>query len=537
TLGKEVDGVKIPGSTSFQAAYLDQALTLLPLAEEIHKDGTDVQKESANAIIGSIRTDEASFLIDEAELSLQAGVNNVIALREKISVLRDIEALKESVAGDRSEVVRTYQTGLDTAGATINGIDQLQQAANGVAGQADEAEKNFGEFNAQIDDLREKVAEYEELELKLIGQARSSQAGAKFDKLDQATTAAVEAETAQSQAEKFEIDAWIAERVAGLAEFKRQQLAGDKQSSTAQLIGKLGEFLSASSTETNVPTSSDTYAALAQALEQAKSASGDDVLQAAAFMTSMSAYSTAGAADSDQRGLLVAAMDKRITDYLGLIGSLEMKIAQIKLERQRVADRLAEIEADKGRVIQEITEDFAEYDKTLQVAGFDRTAAALDSLELAETAVKGSGKDTEMELMGVYLITARALHQQSLSAQLYAATLDAMVEVGPELLGNDLHDTLSERSRSMQGLLADVKAKIGDLQTAADLPATKLANIDPESDRGVITTRQKEVYDSLMTSLGTAPAGDPSAGTTPPAGDDTTTEPPAADGGDPSPDN
>ena len=32
TLGKEVNGVQVPGSTRFEAAYLDQALALLPLA-------------------------------------------------------------------------------------------------------------------------------------------------------------------------------------------------------------------------------------------------------------------------------------------------------------------------------------------------------------------------------------------------------------------------------------------------------------------------------------------------------------------------
>ena len=418
TLGKEVDGVKVPGSTRFEAAYLDQALALIPLAEEIEKDGTPLQKESANAIIGSIRIDEAAYLVDEAERAFQAGVNDVIALRSKVGLLRDIQALNDTVAGDRSEIIATYQNGLQTNGTQINGINQLEETASTHASKAEAASQALSEYTGQIEELQEKVAEYEALELKLIGQARSSQSTAKFDKLDQATTAAMEAQSAQAQAQKFQIDAWIAERMANLAEFKRQQLAGDKQSSTGSLMGKIDTFLAEASEETNIPASSDTYAGLAQILSQAKAASNDDVLKAAAFLLGMSEYGTAAAVDAGQRRMLVNAMDRRINEHLGMIGALEMKIAQIKLDRQRVADQLAEIEKDRQAVLSDLTAAFAKRDTMLQAAGFGRMASAIDSLKMAETAVKGSGNGTDMELMSVYLLHARALHQQRVSAQL-----------------------------------------------------------------------------------------------------------------------
>lgn len=517
TFGKEIDGVKVPGSTSFEAAYLDQAVALLPLAEEILKDGTPLQRESANAIIGSIRTDEAAFLIDEAERSLQSGVNDVIALRDQISRLRGIAALKNAVAGDRLEVIETYQTGLNTGGTTITGITQLREAAATNGSQAEEATSDLAQYNAQIDDLRESVADYEALELKLMGQARSAQSTAKYDRLDQASSAAKEAETAQANAQRFEIDAWLSERAAILAEFKRQQLAGDKQSSTAQLMGKLEGYLTESATETNVSTSSDTYTILAQALEQAKTASSDEVLQAAAFLLSMSAYATAEASDDDQRAMLSAAMDKRISGYLGVIGLLEMKIAQIRLNRQRAADKLAENESDRQQIIQELIAGFDKHDKMLQAAGFARMRVAIERLDQAEAAVQGSGNDNEMDLMSVYLLHARALHQQSVSAQLYYTTLSSIAEAGPELLGEDLHTAVSGRATAMQNLLAAVKTEVLDLQGKASDPAAAVQGLGQESDRGQIATRQLELYNALMTSLGAAPAGTPSTGDTTPA--------------------
>jgi hypothetical protein len=195
-------------------------------------------------------------------------------------------------------------------------------------------------------------------------------------------------------------------------------------------------------------------------------------------------------------------MDQRVNSYLGMIGSLEMKIAQIKLDRQRVSDKLAVIDQDRQQVLTDLTAAFAQRDTMLQATGFDRMASAIISLKLAETAVKASGDGTDMELMSVYLLHARALHQQRVSAQLYLTTLNSIATAGPELLGDTLHASITTRAKDMESLLGQVSASIGDLQTAASLPASTLLNLDAASPRGEIAVRQMEVYDSLMANLG-----------------------------------
>ncbi|MEM9345419.1 MAG: hypothetical protein AAGB26_02255 [Planctomycetota bacterium] len=507
--GTEVNGVMVPGSTRFEASYLDKALALLPQAEEIKQNGTPIQMESANAIIGSIRIDEASFLIDEAERSFQASAKEVVALRNKLDVIREIESLKSTVAGDRTEVIETYQAGLRAGTANIIGIDGLKDQATTFGAEATTASADLAKQNEEISKLREQVAEYEALELKLIGEARSSQSTIKYDKLDQATAAAKEAETAEMLAQKTEIDAWISQRVSTLAEFKRQQLAGDKQGSTAGLLAKLDGFLADASQSTNTPSGNEAYDGLAALLAEAKASPGNDATKAAAFLLDMSEYSTEAAPNTDERKTLVMAMDQLVNGYLGVIGTLEMKIAQIRLERQRVSDRLAEIDQDRAAVIAEFEAAFAEHDAMIQAAGFDRMAAALESLKLAEEAVQGSGRGIDMELMNVYMLRARALQQQSVSAQLYSTTLSSIAGAGPELLGTNLHTAISSRALEMQNLLAEVKAAVGELQISASTPAAALAGLDPATTRGEIATRQMEVYDGIMTSLGAAPAGIP----------------------------
>lgn len=502
TLGKEVDGVKVPGSTRFEAAYLDQALALLPLAQTIEKDGTKLQKQSANAIIGSIRTDEASFLIDEAERAFQQGAKEVVALRSKLSLLNEIQAINQSVAGDRSEVIETYRAGLRAGGTQIIGINDLQKQAEAAAQTAQNASAQLASYSQQISELRDKVAEYEALELRLTSKARASQSSDRFDTLDQATAAAKEAELAQAQVQKLEIDAWIAERVARLAEFKRQQYAGQAQSSPADLLSKLDGMFTEAASQTNIPSSSDTYAGLAQVLSQAKATPGDSEIKAAAFLLAMSEYANTPSVDADQRRLLVSAIDQQINSYLGLTGALEMKIAQIKLDRQRVADKLAEIERDRKAVIDELTAAFNKHDAMIQAAGFDRMTAAMDSLKLAEQAVKSAGADNDLKLMSVYMLQARTLHQQSLSARSYQTTLSSFVAAGPEILGSELHATLVSRVQEMQALLGQVASATSSMRTEADATASVIsATLDPESARGQIATRQMEVYQSLLASL------------------------------------
>lgn len=517
TLGKEVDGVKVPGSTRFEAAYLDQALALLPQAEEIEANGTALQKQSANAIIGSVRTDEAAFLIDEAERSFQQGAKHVVDLRSKLSVLREIQALNNSVAGDRAEVIETYRSGLSAGAYKVIGINAMQQQAGSAAATTAKASQDLANANEQIEKLREKVAEYEALELKLSGQARSAQSTEKFDKLDQATAAAKEAETAQAQAQKFAVDAWISERVAQLAEFRRQRLAGQPEIDGGQLIGKLSGLMEEASQETNIPSGSDVYAGLAQLLSEAKNSSGNDTEKAAAFLLAMSEFGTGAAADQGERSRLVTAIDKRVTDQIGVIGVLEMKVEQIKIERQRVADRLADIENDRKTVQGEFAAAFAKHDAMTQAAGFDRMAAAVDALKQAEVAVQGSGKNYEMELMSVYMLHARALHQQSVSARLYQTTLTSIAAAGPELLGSDLHSAITGRVDDMQTILDQVAAASAELQSAANAPSASLLNIDSESTRGQIASRQLEVYQSLIDSLSGVQAPAPTAADPEPA--------------------
>lgn len=502
TLGKEVNGVRVPGSTRFEAAYLDQALALLPQAEEIKNNGTPLQKQSANAIIGSVRADEAAFLIDEAERAFQQGASDVVSLRSNVGLLREIQALNSAVAGDRAEIIETYRNGLDSNGVKIIGINGLSDQAQASADLASKADADMAVYNEQVSELREKVAEYEALELKLVGQARIDQSAEKFDKLDQATAAAKAGEQSESRAKKLEIDIWIAERVANLEAYKRQQLAGDQGASTADLLGKLDGFLAKASQETNIPASSDIYSGLKELLAQAKAESGGSVSQAAAFMLSMSEFGMAAAANQSERLRLVAAIDDQINRYLGVIGSLEMKVAQIQLERQRVSDRLAEIDRDRQAVIADFATAFAEKDALIQVAGFYRMASAIQSLTLAGQAVQRSGRGFEMELMSVYMLHARALQQQSLSARSYLATLSSIASEGPELLGDALYTAISGRVVEMQSLLGEVNAATIALQdNVGMLPAGLMSGVDEQSPRGQIAMQQMQVFQTLIDSL------------------------------------
>ena len=511
TRGKEVDGIKVPGSTRFEAAYLDQALALLSQANEIEANGTALQKQSANAIIGSIRMDEAAFLIDEAERSFQLGAKQVVDLRSKLAVLREIEALNRAVAGDRAEVIAAYRSGVEAGDYKIIGIDQMQEQAGSAAATVSKASQDLAKTIAKITDLREQVTEYEALELKLSGQARSAQSTEKFDKLDQATAAAKEAETAQAMAQKLEIDAWISERVEQLAAFRRQRLAGQPEVDGGQLLSKIDALIQEASQETNIPSSSDAYTGIQQRLNQAKEGSGSDTEKAAVFLLAMSDFGTGATADQDDRRRFVAAMDKHIIDQIGVIGALEMKVEQVKIERQRVASKLVEIENDRQKVQREFSETFAKHDAATQVTGFDRMAAAIEALKQAEVAVQGSGKGHEMDLMSVYMLHARALHQQSVSAQLYQTTLASIAAAGPELLGDDLHSAITARANDMQAMLDQAAAASGQLQEAASTPSASLLTIDAESERGQIASRQLEVYQSLVDSLDRVRASTPTA--------------------------
>lgn|GEM_PF-2541619 len=501
TLGVEVDGVQVPGSTAFEAAYIDQALALLPLAEEIEKQGSKLQKQSANAIIGSIKADEAAYLIDVAELSFQKGAGAVVAMRSSIAVLREIKLLNDAVAGDRSEIIQTLQEGLSEGGVSVVGTTQLQAQADAAGATAKQASDALGKINAKIDELNKKVDEYEGLELKLSTEARSAKAAARYDKLDQATTAAKESQSAEAEAESLALNAWINEQNANLAEFKRQRLDGSGD--PAALLGQLDAMMKAAAEASNVSDSSDTFNVLAASLSQAKAGPGDDRSKAAAFLLGLSDYAAADAPDSDERGILADELNKRVDASIGVIGLLEMKVEQVKIEQRLVAGKLAEIEKDRQDVLAALTGSFNAQDALIQAAGFDRMAAAVESLKTAQAAIDGAGRNMEMELMSAYVLHARALHQQNLSAKAYKTTLDSIATAGPEILGESLQATISGRAAEMQELIDGVAAQAQTLgQEAMQVGISIMSSADSESSAGQAAMNQLEIFSTLMEGLG-----------------------------------
>lgn len=502
TLGKEVDGVKIPGSIRFEAAYLDQALALLPLAEEIKKTGTPLQVQSANTIIGAIRSDEGAFLIDEAERSFQQGVRELIALRSKLGILREIQATDHAVAGDATEIVETYQAGLDVEGTRVAGISELTEQAKAMANLARQAESDFSAYRQKLSALREEAAEYEALELKLVGESRRAQSTDKFDKLDQATAAAQKGENLRAQAQAIEIDAWIADRTANLEQYKHQQLAGEKSANVADLLGKLESFIAQASQDTGISADTDAYVGLKQILDQAKAEAGNSTVKAASFLLALSDYRTASASNAEQRSRLVSAMMADINRYLGVIGTLQMKIAQVKLKQERVADQLAAIEGHRKAVISDFAQAFSEKDTEIEIAGFDRMAASVEVLTQAIEAVKGAGSGHETDLMSLYMIHARALQQQKFSAETYLTLLSSIAEAGPGLLGESFHATLRGRIAGLEARLDQVAEAVAPLQANGDtLAAGLMVGLDPESDRGKLSLAQIDIFQSLIESL------------------------------------
>ncbi|MGB0767945.1 MAG: hypothetical protein ACPGYV_09570 [Phycisphaeraceae bacterium] len=504
TLGAEVDGVTVPGSPTFEAAYIDQALTLLPLAKEIESKGTPLQKQSANAIIGSIRIDEAAYLIDAADYAFQRGAGEIVGLRSNIGVLREIELLDDAVSGDRSETIRVIEEGLRDGSVSIVGTNQLKAESASAASAAETAGKAVADINEKIESLRAQVAEYEALELKLSNEARSSQGGTKFDKMDQATAAARVSQIAQAEAESLELDAWINEQTARLGQLKAERLSGT--GSPSDLLAQLDAMLRAAADAVNVSTSSDTYTVLAGELTDAKAAPGGDAQKAAAFLLALSEYVNAGAVDADERTNLFNALNARVNDAIGVIGQLEMKIEQVKIEQRLVADKLAEIEKDRQSVLADFAASFAEQDALIQAAGFARMDAAIASLEEAETAIQGSGNNNALDLMGVYILHARVLHQQSLAAKSYLTTLNSIASVGPEILGGDLHSTLTARAAEMQTRIDNAAASGSELAADAAAPQSQLAGLDPETKAGQVANEQMDIFDNLLAELGDAPA-------------------------------
>lgn len=223
TYGTTVQGVKLPGDGGFDAAYVDQFVALLPQAQDIASNGSAKQKESANSILASIFTSEGSYLLGSSELAFQKGNSDLVGLREQIAMLEDIIELDKAIAGDRAAIIDTIKTGKVTNGRSVEGIDQLTAKASADTQARDAALSELKKLSDKIDALNDKVAEYEALDLQLTNEARSSQAAAKFEKLDKATTAGYEAETAQAEAESLGIDVEIQQSTADLADNRKQR--------------------------------------------------------------------------------------------------------------------------------------------------------------------------------------------------------------------------------------------------------------------------------------------------------------------------
>lgn len=229
---------------SREAEYIDQAVALLPAAQSIAANGNDQQKSTANAIIATILTDEAAYLIGVAQTGYQQQVLKMVGYKEKIregteqektiyiaglydriDLLREINQINQALAGDRSEIIDTIRTGKVDDNTTVQGIEQLSAQAQEADATATAINGKIRDLNNQIKQLQEDVAEYENLELKLSNEALSAQGKTHFDKLDQATTAAYEAETAASKAEALALNVALQTYRAEIAEGRSERNA------------------------------------------------------------------------------------------------------------------------------------------------------------------------------------------------------------------------------------------------------------------------------------------------------------------------
>ena len=263
--GTTVNGVEIPADLSPAAASIDQSLALLPLAQNVAGKGNDAQKSAANGIITTILSDEAAYLITVSQEGFQNTTNEIGGLRQQIASIENNLTISQRLSGDRSAEIETYRTGKVDENTSVQGIDQLTEAAADAEEDAQAARAELAKLNEQIDKLRDDVAEYESLELSLSNQALGAEGGARFEKLDQATTAAYEAQTAEAQAESLALDAEIQEGQAELAEVRQagsatvvevlQNKIAQVEAEKRLIAGKLGELETARQAEVKTLTS------------------------------------------------------------------------------------------------------------------------------------------------------------------------------------------------------------------------------------------------------------------------------------------
>lgn len=209
SFGKTIDGVYIAPAEGPEAAYIDQSVALLPLAQGIADKGNAQQKQVANGVIASILADEGSYLIRRSQDDFQLAVLNVFQIRRSIDLLREIVKLDNEIGRDRSETIAILKTGKINETTDVQGLTEMQASAKSAQQAAEQAREQIAQINSKIKALRDEVAQYESLELKLSNDALGAEGEVHYEKLDKATTAAFEAEIAQYKADLLEVDAEI----------------------------------------------------------------------------------------------------------------------------------------------------------------------------------------------------------------------------------------------------------------------------------------------------------------------------------------
>jgi len=413
TAGTEIQGVLIPGEFTADAAYIDQTLALLPQAKDIAANGNTKQKEAANTLIASILADEGAYLIGVSEQAFQEGSVQLTSLRSTLGMLQDIRLANDTLSGDAEDVIQTIQTGAVGDGTQIDGIDQRELQIAQADKQIAQAKATLEDLNAKITALKEKTAEYEAIELKLSSDARGSLAAVKYEKLDKATTAALEAETAQAEAEALVLNVEIAEGSLDLAQSSKQ--------------------------------------------------------------------------DSED-----------------VIAELKAKIAAIKEERRQVSNTLAQLDQARQKALSAMTSAFDRIDAYTRIAGLDRMAAAVERFEGAAEAFaqSGVGFSGQLQEMSIYTLHARVLHQQAISARNYKAILKSLAAAGPEVIGQQLHQTLTTRISEMESLEQTVSAAVKELNEKANAAVSALQGSTPDTPEGAIAVEQLKLFQSLISSAG-----------------------------------
>lgn len=409
TRGETVNGVELPGRIAFDAAYVDESLTLIPLAQDIAQSGNAVQQQAAQSILASIYTDEAGYLINAADRVFQQQSGRFASLRSRAGLAKQVLAHNKALAGDGAVIIDTIRTGETGTGTTVDGIRQLSEQVDAAQAAYTEATNKLAQAREKIEELREEALEYESLDRQLTNEANASSSEERFPKLEKAAEAMTQGARAEAEANRLATDAELLEN----------------------------------------------QAELAQTREQANQA---------------------------------------------VISELESKIEQIRAERELVAGKLAELDADRQAALKALAQAYNEMDAMMQVGGFDRMAKATEKLEAAGEAIAAANlsRSGELRQMGLYTLHARSLHQQGLAARTYAAMLSTLAASGPETLGSGLHEAITTRIEQMDALEASVKESAAELKTQAEPTVSVMGGLDAESSAGQTASRLVELYRSLL---------------------------------------